>query len=286
MNSPSSMTITGDVEALNHMQTALRDAGTFAKRIQVSVAYHSHHMEKVAADYLEALGELPVISHQTNGDAVAATEKPQMFSSVTGERMNIPELTQPAYWVRNLVSRVRFTQAIQSMTAHLLGRRKTGGDNIAGRDVLVEIGPHSALQMPIKDIIQATTGAKNMDYEPSLSRNLEPLTSLANLAGTLASRGVPVDLLVACTSGDASVPRLLHDLPKYPFNYSKTYWCESRISKNRRFRKSGRHELLGTQEPDWNPLRPRWRNLIRLDEQPWIKEHKVRTFISRVHNRC
>ena len=67
------------------------------------------------------------------------------------------------------------------------------------------------------------------------------------------------------------------DLPSYPFNHSKRYWDESRISKNFRFRKHPRHELLGTPVPDWNQLEPRWRNFLRVSESSWIVEHEVST---------
>ena len=68
---------------------------------------------------------------------------------------------------------------------------------------------------------------------------------------------------------------MLVDLPSYPFDHSKTYWRESRISKGYRFRKVVRHELLGTPVSDWNKNNAIWRNWIRLSENPWVKDHRI-----------
>lgn len=68
---------------------------------------------------------------------------------------------------------------------------------------------------------------------------------------------------------------MLVDLPSYPFNHTRKYWVESRISKNFRFRQTASHELLGTPVADWNPLDARWRNIIRLSQRQWIQDHKV-----------
>jgi acyl transferase domain-containing protein len=65
------------------------------------------------------------------------------------------------------------------------------------------------------------------------------------------------------------------DLPGYVFNHSQIYWPESRLSKNFRFRKHPRHDLFGAPVPDWNPAEPRWRHLIRLSENPWLRDHEI-----------
>ena len=62
-------------------------------------------------------------------------------------------------------------------------------------------------------------------------------------------------------SGDRR--KCLTDLPEYPFDHSKSYWHESRLSKSHRFRKYARNDLLGNRVFDWNPLEARWRNIIR-----------------------
>jgi acyl transferase domain-containing protein len=89
-----------------------------------------------------------------------------MFSSVAGGMIRGEELCRPEYWVNNLVSKVRFSEALHQMTSYLLEKRKqdcSNNRNKSGKDILLEIGPHSALQRPIKDIIKQVPGAKNVE---------------------------------------------------------------------------------------------------------------------------
>jgi acyl transferase domain-containing protein len=92
--------------------------------------------------------------------------------------------------------------------------------------------------------------------------------------GQLYCLGYAVDLIRANELHKVDT-RCLSDLPEYPFDTSRRYWHESQASKNHRFRKHARHDLLGVRVHDWNPLAPRWRNCIRLLENPWIEDHRL-----------
>ena len=96
VNSPASTTLSGDEPAIDYIQDMLIAGGVFARKLKVETAYHSHHMEKVAASYLQSLGELTSLEAQ--GDV-------EFFSSVTGSVKTSG--FGPAYWVENLVSQVR-----------------------------------------------------------------------------------------------------------------------------------------------------------------------------------
>jgi acyl transferase domain-containing protein len=50
---------------------------------------------------------------------------------------------------------------------------------------------------------------------------------------------------------------------------------ESTLSKNTRFRKFPRHDLLGSPVPDWNPREAKWRNYLSVGESPWVAGHGV-----------
>lgn len=65
------------------------------------------------------------------------------------------------------------------------------------------------------------------------------------------------------------------DLPAYSFNHEVSHWTESRLSKNFRFRKHPRLELLGAPVNDWDPSEAVWRNFLRINESPWIKDHRI-----------
>lgn len=64
-------------------------------------------------------------------------------------------------------------------------------------------------------------------------------------------------------------------MPRYPFNHEKKYWRESRLSHNFRFQSARRHDLLGMRSIDWNPQVAQWRNILRLGEMPWLRDHKI-----------
>ena len=95
VNSPASTTLSGDEPAIDTLESILKSGGAFARKLKVETAYHSHHMETVAAGYLESLGDLS--SSETQGDV-------QFVSSVTG--LSKTSGFGPAYWVENLVSQV------------------------------------------------------------------------------------------------------------------------------------------------------------------------------------
>jgi acyl transferase domain-containing protein len=67
----------------------------------------------------------------------------------------------------------------------------------------------------------------------------------------------------------------LIDLPIYPWNYDTKYWSESRLSQEWRLRKFAHHDILGSPVVESNTFEPSWRNLLRLDEVPWIREHII-----------
>jgi len=269
VNAPRNVTITGDVLAIEALKQILDDLGIFTKKLQVAVAYHSHHMKDIAGEYvasLEAVSSQILSPDKTLRPAA-------MFSSVTGERSGSKEVGKAAYWARNLLSKVRFSESLSRMVEYLLEERELS--NASGEAIILEIGPHAALQRPVRDTVKSVPGSKNFHYESTLMRDTASDLNLAKCIGRIRCRGCFIDLTdVSSPNVPKAKFRSLSDLPAYQFNHSQSYWTESRISKSFRFREYGRHELLGVRETDWNPLQPKWRNVIRLKEHPWIRDHK------------
>lgn len=52
VNSPSSVTVSGDTTGLDELQELLRQEGVFERKLKVGVAYHSSHMQTITAQYL------------------------------------------------------------------------------------------------------------------------------------------------------------------------------------------------------------------------------------------
>lgn len=142
---------------------------------------------------------------------------------------------------------------------------------------LVEIGPHAALQGPLREIMRACPRGDSIGYGSVLKRGQSATESTLSLMGTLHSIGVGLDLrVINDLSTEERVSRsLLVDLPEYPFDHSQKYWHESRLSANYRFRQYAPAELLGVRSRDWNPSDARWRHFLRAGEMPWIQQHVV-----------
>ena len=178
-----------------------------------------------------------------------------------------------------MVSPVKFMHAIThvcSQSSKKLGQKFNANKNSVMIDHFLEIGPHAALQGPLRDILHAQGKASDIGYSSMLFRGKSALVSALEAAGNLYCIGYPVNLRNVNRSGkELREPSMLTNLPAYPFNHDKKYWLESRLSKDYRFRRNPAHEFLGTASLDWNLLEPRWRKIITQADDKWIKDHQV-----------
>ncbi|KAI5251279.1 polyketide synthase [Aureobasidium subglaciale] len=259
INSPSSVTLSGDIEAVEELQPILTEKSIFNRQLKVGVAYHSAHLEPVADEYLDLIKNIQP----------ATTATATFYSSLLGRVAEPSELT-PDYWVQNLTSPVRFSDALSAMA------KETGSKVI---DHLVELGPHSALQGPIRDTLATIDAAKGkMQYVSVLARNQNACETALRMAGALYMKGLPL------TFGEINFPRtksinqkLITDLPRYPFNHETRYWHESRLAQKHCFKQGTRNDILGSLA-DWsNDLEPTWRNIVRLDDLPFLRGHKMQS---------
>ncbi|KAL6710125.1 hypothetical protein ACN47E_009916 [Coniothyrium glycines] len=257
INSPCSVTLSGDAPAIEALQKTLDDRGVFVRLLQVHTAYHSHHMQAIADEYRACLQDSEV---QTSANVRNVT----MFSSVTE---NIVEQSQlgPQYWVSNLIGTVRFSGALSKLCL--------SGDI----DILLEVGPHALLKLPTREILEAIFEQDSrIQYIPTLLRNKAADSCLLDAASELFGRNYSVDLHnINFPTEPKRALSVLTNLPQYQWNHTRRYWCESRLSRDYRFRRSARTDILGAPVHDWNPVEPRFRNFLRLREQPWLKDHVV-----------
>ncbi|KAL8961754.1 MAG: hypothetical protein Q9193_001734 [Seirophora villosa] len=225
-------------------------------------------MAVVGTDYLQLLRSCP--------SSPAASMTSTMISSISGETVSAQELRSEDYWVRNLISPVRFADAIQKLfESNPRTKGHTKESSMTPPDFIVEIGPSATLRTSIRENLAGIGRTNDIGYGSILVKGSPAVDTAMHLAGSLHSRGCPVDLLRINCLGLESQPRLLTDLPGYPFDHSRKYWIESRLSKNFRFRQHHEHELLGTAVIDWNPLDARWRKILKPSENEWMADHKV-----------
>lgn len=260
-NSPTSLTISGDEAGIDELKKVVDEKQMFNRKLFVDTAYHSHHMNLLAKDYQESIGHLPA----------PAPSSVRFHSSLLGKQCDASEL-EPTYWVQNLTCAVRFNEAVQSMLAPIDEHR-------TGVNMLIELGPHSALQGPIKQILQAIGGdAAKVPYAAALGRKKDAVETSLALAGTLFTKGHNLDFdAINFPKAQKMPPQLLTDLPRYPWNKSTKYWHDSRMTQKHKHRNALRNDILGTVANYSNDLEPTWRNIVRLEDLPWLEHHKVQS---------
>lgn len=263
VNSESSVTVSGDDEAIIRLQKVLDKKGVFARKLQVDVAYHSHHMQRVAKQYRSFIGRI-----------VPRTSSIPFHSTVHGKHI-LPSALNASYWVSNLVSRVEFVEGVRS----LLGHRVAIGQTSKAINTLVEIGPHCALQTPIKQIVGHHFPSTKVHYLPSLKRKVDAVHAIHQLAMALWTHGLQLDFgavnFPGVEIGEERKPTVLTNLPQYPWNHSEFYWHKTRLSDNLYQRPFARNDILGSLSMENVDLEPRWRNVLRVDDHPWIRQHRV-----------
>ncbi|KAF2964402.1 hypothetical protein GQX73_g9163 [Xylaria multiplex] len=262
INSPLNCTLSGPEHAIDIVKQYLDDEGVFAQKLKTGVAYHSSFMLIIANEYLSRMGALEA------NDTRSAIP---MISTVTGRPVRLSELATGRYWVDNLVSPVRFSDAIQLLTQKA-STLKVGLGTITD---LVEIGPHSALKWPIQDTVAQIGNRKKARYASALHRSKGAVENLLELLGQLFCYGHEFNISEANRLFSSPTLPFLVDCPEYPFDHSRAYWSESRLSRDFRLRKSVLGDFLGWRFHDWNPLEPRWRNLLSVETTPWIGDHVV-----------
>lgn len=291
INSPSSTTVSGDVSAVKELEQLANMDGVFARRLRVNTAWHSHHMFTVAEAYVEAIDRTKTPAEgkkHGSGNATASNDDDHLvaFSSpVTGGRVShLETLARSRHWVDSLVRPVRFVEAYTDM---VLGK---GGSNtlsssssipLSNVDVIIEVGPHTALGGPIKEI-HALPDFQGLEvpYYGSLVRNTDAQDSMQALAASLLRGGYPVDMdAVNFANGRSHDVKVLTTLPLYPWNHQTRHWVEPRLNRSLRTRSEPPHDLLGFLVEGSNPAAPSWRHTLRISDVPWTRDHVIQSTI-------
>ncbi|KAJ3578749.1 hypothetical protein NPX13_g1816 [Xylaria arbuscula] len=259
VNSPNSLTLSGSIAAIHALFNNSKEQKVFARILRTgNRAYHSPMVGEVGQLYEDMLR--PLLTSPIRKKSPA-----HMFSSVghhDDPLIDPRESTDMAkYWRGNLEKPVQFQLALTKLVTR-------------SHVHLVEIGPHSALQGPIRQILTAMGIEMSCPYSPTLLRGENSQYSMQKLAGRLFSMGY--DLRWQNINDIDVVPLPIHLLPPYPWDYSnQLLWYEPRPSTENRNRPYLRHELLGSKQVAGNGIEFLWRNVLRLDEIPWLLGHKI-----------
>ncbi|RYP91126.1 hypothetical protein DL770_002749 [Monosporascus sp. CRB-9-2] len=255
INSVTSVTVSGDKDAIEELQDILHDEKKFTRILKVDKAYHSHHMNACSFGYLRALEALRI--------RVRSSSKCAWFSSVYEcDMSSIQEALQSEYWNSNLGNPVLFMQALRLACS-----------SQEPFDLAIEIGPHPALKGPALQTINDA-----IPYTGLFHRGRSSVETFAEALGFiwlhLGQNAVDFGSYGGFLSG-TTTNRLIKGLPPYSWDHSHQYWHESRYARARRSRPSPVHPLLGHRTPDSTGQDIRWRQILRPKEISWLKGHRL-----------
>jgi acyl transferase domain-containing protein/phospholipid N-methyltransferase len=266
-NSPTSITASGDYDAIEELETLLKTDNVFARRLRIDCAYHSHHMEAISEPYHAWLSRVMNPEDNMKDDVI--------FSSpTTGKRETSGlHISSAQHWVNSLTRPVSFTQSLRNMCFD------SEDSTSSSVDILIEVGPHAALSGPVQEIVSGPEfKGSTIEYFPTLIRKSNAVTTMQELASNLIKAGCSLNMK-AINNPFGGSTQVLPDLPHYPWNHAAKHWGEPRLNKALRDRCHEIHDLLGAFVPGTNTTAPSWRHIIRLADVPWLFDHVVQSDI-------
>lgn len=238
INSPNSVTLVGDPEALEQVLEPLRQKQIFCKYLNVKVPYHSHYINPYQNELLEVLEGLKL-----NDTTIP------LYSTVSGELIEGMEL-DAQYWWKNIRQPVYFAKAMNAIIDE-------------GYSTFLEIGPHPVLKGSILECL--TQQNKEGLVLPTLLRYENEQYLLLNSLGALWTQGFKIKWDYFYPEKNRFVR-----LPSYPWQ-REVYWNESEQSKHYRLGKMI-HPLLGWQQTSPNPS---WELNVDLWNFPYLADHRI-----------
>lgn len=240
LNSPANITLSGNLDDLQHLQRAVEPNGTFFRLLDLDYAFHSRQMDPIEGQLRQWLQCLQPAAAQT------AT----FVSTVTGDVL-AGEVLDAGYWWRNVREPVRFGQAVDK--AADLGCR-----------IFVEIGPHAILQRYIADTLAAAKLKGRV--LPTLRRGDDGLQRLEEAAlRTL----LQVDAASLIDLFGPASRRIA--LPTYPWQRQR-HWHPRSSEAVLTFEHRRVHPLLGWRLQSTNP---EWENTLDAQTHPWLADHQI-----------
>ncbi|KAH7374210.1 hypothetical protein BKA64DRAFT_767589 [Cadophora sp. MPI-SDFR-AT-0126] len=256
INSPSSITIAGDLDAINKGKAELDADKKFARVLKVDKAYHSHHMVPAGHKYVEALKGTKIKVRRPYNDC------PVWYSSVFENRvMGVDDDLAAQYWADNMIRPVLFSHALA---------RATEDTNV---DLAIEVGPHPTLKGPALQTL-----SPELPYTGVLWRNKDDVEAFSDSLAYIWSSFSPsiVDFAGYDSLALGSETRkLVTGLPTYPWDHQTPFWHTSRASEAFLHPKSPPNPLLGSWCTGVAHGEMRWRNSLRLNDLSWIRDHKL-----------
>ncbi|HEU5484105.1 MAG TPA: acyltransferase domain-containing protein, partial [Microlunatus sp.] len=197
VNGPASVVLSGDVEPVLRLAETLKSRGYATHRLNVSRAFHSHHMAAVTEEFRATAATLDF-----------AAPRIPVISNVTGRVLAADEASSPDYWAAHIGKPVQFYDGIRYLCSE-------------GVDQYLEVGPDAVLSAMAQEALaeQSTT-----PLTIATQRRGEPQTGA--LATAVAEAHVTGMVKVNWSALLPSQCAVQPDVPTYPFEHQR-YWIEA-----------------------------------------------------------
>ncbi|RKS68199.1 tylactone synthase/type I polyketide synthase PikAI [Actinomadura pelletieri DSM 43383] len=216
VNGPASTVISGDHDAVMAVAEEWRARGRRTKRLNVSHAFHSPHMDGMLDDFRDAVARL---DHHP--------PRIPIISNLTGEPAAVADITDPEYWVRHVREAVRFHHGVGSLLA-------------SGVTTLLEIGPGGTLTAMAAETVAGAADGVDRTLIPALRGGESEAQAVLIALARLHTAGHAVRWETFFTRSPARPV----DLPTYPFQ-RQSYWYRATPDEAG---DTGRHRIA------WRPL--------------------------------
>ncbi len=194
VNAPARTTVSGPEAAIEALRTRLADHGVESARLHTSHAFHSEMMAPAAERLAVELAQVEL-----------GEPRIPFVSNLTGTWITPAEATDPQYWSRHLLGRVRFADGVEELARE-------------PRRVLLEVGPGRTLSTLARQAEGELTAIESMRHPGQEGSDVAALLqALGRL--WLAGRQIDWRLLFAGES------RRRVPLPGYAFE-RRRYWIE------------------------------------------------------------
>lgn len=196
LNGPMSIVVSGDEDTTLALARRLEEQGRKTRRLAVSHAFHSRHMDGMLDEFA--------------GIAASLTYHPPripVVSNVTGCIAKADELCSPDYWVHHVRAAVRFADGVRTLEASRVG-------------AMLELGHGVLTSMAAACLPESGQGSPSL--VKTLHKNRSEPQSFVAALGALHCRGVDVDWPAFF---DAYGARRIA-LPTYAFQRRK-FWLDA-----------------------------------------------------------
>jgi acyl transferase domain-containing protein/NADPH:quinone reductase-like Zn-dependent oxidoreductase/short-subunit dehydrogenase/acyl carrier protein len=241
VNAPGSTVVSGDADAVAEIGQYWTERGRRTRRLEVSHAFHSSHMQGVLDDFRAVAAQL---SYHEPAIPV--------ISNVTGQAATAGQFAAPDYWARHIRAAVRFADGVRALHAH-------------GVTDYLEVSPSPVLVAPVEETLGDHSGIVTSTSRPGRDESEALLIALAGLD----TRGRRLDWAAALPGATRT------DLPTYAFQH-RPYWLRTQevaadatgLGQDR-----ADHPLLAARvsvaDRDEHVLTGR----LSRDARPWLTEH-------------